>query len=314
MINYLNSYLDRKTNMAYIEYHGIDTRFCNASEFLNSARFRAVLDANPHLYLFESGYAGIWAEEVTLGEVNPPFPENYYPNLFIKDTKTDTTMWVLYDGLAEVEDPSPEFIEIMELMDAFSLKIQNQRIFEPLPYYKKDEPEMLAAEFDFVEGAYQIEASKRRIKKPTLNNVTISYAPFDEDNLEFINSQPMINFLDQHPYLKVSFGTMNYNTGEIIFTETTLPVTKCNLDTEEGIAIIDERWNYPYSPHLFIHSNAFGQIDDPSLEFIEILKLMDAFSVKTLKKRIFEAPLNFKTDDPEILAAEFDFANDEYIL
>ena len=42
-------------------------------------------------------------------------------------------------------------------------------------------------------------------------------------------------------------------------------------------------------------------IIDPSPEFIEILKLMDAFSIKTLNKRIFEAPLNFKTDDPVIL-------------
>lgn len=144
-------------DMAYIEYHGIDTRFCNAAELLNSAEFRAVLDANPHLYLLESEYFGIWGEDVTYSEVTPPVPEKYSSNVFIRDTLHNNAMHVIYDDLTEVFDPSPELIEILKLMDAFSVKVMNKRIFQPPLYFKNDDPEILSAKFDFNEGSYQLE-------------------------------------------------------------------------------------------------------------------------------------------------------------
>lgn len=143
--------------MAYIEYYGIDTRFCNAAEFLNSAEFRAVLDANPHLCLLKSEYSGIWAEDVTFSEVTLPVRENYPSNLFIRDTKNNKAMNVIYDDLTEVIDPSPEFIEILQLMDAFSVKTLNKRIFEAPLNFKTDDPEILSAEFDFQKSAYKLE-------------------------------------------------------------------------------------------------------------------------------------------------------------
>lgn len=143
--------------MAYIEYYGIDTRFCNAAGLLNSAEFRAVLNANPHLYLLESEYSGIWAEDVTFSEVNPPVRENYPSNVFIRDTKNDKAMNVIYDDLTEVIDPSPEFIEILELMDAFSVKTLTKRIFEAPLNFKNDDPEILSAKFDFQKGTYKLE-------------------------------------------------------------------------------------------------------------------------------------------------------------
>jgi hypothetical protein len=146
--------------LAYIEYYGIDTRFCNASEFLNSAEFRAVLDGNPHLYLLESEYSGIWAEEVTFSEVNPPVPEKYSSNLFIRDTLNDEAMHVIYDDLTHIIDPSPEFIEILKLMDAFSIKTLNKRIFEAPLNFKTDDPVILESEFDFSEGSYKVEEKR----------------------------------------------------------------------------------------------------------------------------------------------------------
>lgn len=140
--------------MAYIEHYGIDSRFCNAAGLVNSEDFRTLLAANPHLYLFETEYSGIWAEDATFSEVTPPFPENYQPNLFIRDTITNETMWILYDDLAEVEDPSPEFIEILKIMDVHSLKNLNKRIFQTPLHFKDDDPGILAAEYDFTTGEY----------------------------------------------------------------------------------------------------------------------------------------------------------------
>ena len=33
------------------------------------------MDENPHLYLLESEYCGMWEEEVSFSEVNPPAPK-----------------------------------------------------------------------------------------------------------------------------------------------------------------------------------------------------------------------------------------------
>lgn len=143
--------------MAYIEYYGIDTRFCNATEFLNSAEFRAVLEANPHLQLLETEYSDIWGEDAMDLEITLPIRENYPSNLFIRDTLNNKAMHVIYDDLTQVIDPSPEFIEILKLMDAFSVKTFNKRIFEAPLNLKNDTPEILSAEFDFQKSAYKLE-------------------------------------------------------------------------------------------------------------------------------------------------------------
>lgn len=143
--------------MAYIEYYGIDTRFCNAAEFLNSAEFRAVLDANPHLQLLETEYSDIWGEDAMDLEITLPIRENYPSNLFIRDTLNNKAMHVIYDDLTQVIDPSPEFIEVLELMDAFSVKTLNKRIFEAPINFNTDNAEILSAEFDFQKSAYKLE-------------------------------------------------------------------------------------------------------------------------------------------------------------
>lgn len=147
--------IEKRLKLAYIEYYGIDTRFCNAAEFLNSAEFRAVLDANPHLQLLETEYSDIWGEDAMDLEITLPVRENYPSNLFIRDTLNNNTMNVIYDDLTVVEDPSPEFIEVLELMNVFSVKTFNKRIFEAPINFKTDAPEILSAEFDFQKGSYK---------------------------------------------------------------------------------------------------------------------------------------------------------------
>lgn len=159
-IEHYNNANEKEKMMAYVEYHGIDTRFCDATAFLNSSGFRAILDKNPHLYLLESEYKGIWGEDVTFHEVNPPFPEKYSSNLFIRDTLNDKAMHIIYDDLTEVIDPSPEFIEILKLMDTFSIETLNKRIFTSSQDWKADSQEIMTAEYDFSEGAYKPEESK----------------------------------------------------------------------------------------------------------------------------------------------------------
>lgn len=145
--------------MTYIEYYGIDNRFCNSAELVNSAEFRAILAANPHLQLLETEYSDIWGEDAMDLEIILPIRENHPSNLFIRDTKNKNALNVIFDDLTEVIDPTPEFIEILKLMDAFSVKTLNKRIFEAPLNFKNDDTVILSAEFDFQKGSYKLEES-----------------------------------------------------------------------------------------------------------------------------------------------------------
>lgn len=142
--------------MVYIEYYGIDTRFCNSAELVNSAEFRAILAANPHLQLLETEYSDIWGEDAMDLEITLPIRDNHPSNLFIRDIKNKNALNVIFDDLTEVIDPSPEFIEILKLMDAFSVKTFNKRIFEAPLNLKNDDPTILSSEYDFEQGAYKL--------------------------------------------------------------------------------------------------------------------------------------------------------------
>jgi hypothetical protein len=277
--------------LAYIIYEGIDPRFSASAEMVNSAEFRVILAANPHLQLFEVEDYGVFdawdknrCRDTTFRELTLPMSENHSEHVEIRDTKNNKTMWILFDDTTEVEDPSPELIAILKIMDAYSLKTRNKRIFSTPQHYEHDDHVVLSAEYDFATGDYKLEKNQWRIGTPKFGNAGTHYLIFSYDNPLFINSQKMQDFLVQHPYLKVACSAMDYNTGEMLFAETSLPVVAPTQEDVQ-IVILDERWNYPYPTVMVIHSDIEfnSYISDPSPEFVEILTMMQTEAAETGK-------------------------------
>ena len=140
--------------MVYIEYFGINPE---SIEFVHSSEFRAVLTAHPNLRLVKIDEDEDGGELIV--DAVLPLQEGYYDYVGVIDTEKDNDcMWILYGENCEmVEDPSPTFIEILKLMDAFSIKTLKSRIFLPEngEHYRYS-PELLTAEFDFTTGGYKL--------------------------------------------------------------------------------------------------------------------------------------------------------------
>jgi hypothetical protein len=139
--------------MANIDYTGIDP---SSIELVNSEEFRAALTAYPNLSLVTVDEDE--DDNEIFNEVVLPLSEGTDVCLAVMDSDDeDAFMWVLYDNYESVYDPSPAFIEILRVMDVFSHKTLNQRLFISMSReLYRDSPEALAAEFDFTKGDYVI--------------------------------------------------------------------------------------------------------------------------------------------------------------
>lgn len=137
--------------MATIEYFGITPE---AVELVNSQKFQDILKAYPHLRLVTSTYED--SDEEVFTETTLPLAEDSFDYIGLEDRNNpDSFMWVLYDDYAHVDSPSPAFIEILKLMDAFSIKTLQARLFVSGDGgFVGDSEEILAAEFDFSTGKY----------------------------------------------------------------------------------------------------------------------------------------------------------------
>ena len=140
--------------MTTIEYSGIAPEDV---ALINSPEFRAVLAAHPNLKVVtvEETYD---ADEITeiFHEMKLPLVDGIPDYIAVMDRDDeDAFMWVLHDDYATVEDPSPAFVEVLKLMDAFSIKTLEERLFQPSNEdLYNDSPEVLAADFDFANGDY----------------------------------------------------------------------------------------------------------------------------------------------------------------
>lgn len=146
--------LQKETNMTTIEYSGIAPEDV---ALINSPEFRAVLAAYPNLKVVtvEENYDSGELKEI-FREMQLPLVDGIPDYIAVMDRDDeDAFMWVLHDDYATVEDPSPAFIEVLKLMDAFSLKTLDERLFQPANEdLYTDSPEVLAAEFNFTTGDY----------------------------------------------------------------------------------------------------------------------------------------------------------------
>lgn len=136
----------------------------------------------------------------------------------------------------------------------------------------------------------------------------LEYSGINPTSIEFINSDEFSAVLASHPNLRlVTTGEEDEDDNELL-VDVTLPLP----DGFYGcIAIMDA------DAFMWVLNDSYCIINNPSAAFIEVLKAMDVFSVKTLKQRLFSLEGSqtwLYMDSAEVLAAEFDFANGEYIL
>lgn len=143
-------------------------------------------------------------------------------------------------------------------------------------------------------------------------NAEIMYIGFEFNDYTFINSPELTAYLTQHPYLKVVEETYDENTDEEFFKSLTLPVT----DNEGPIIIIDERLEEPGKDYLLICHEDDAYIDNPSVEFVEILKMMQKVKAKE-EEELFIDQSNYDLDkepSPSHWSWEFDFTTGKYII
>ena len=137
--------------MVSIDYLGLNP---DAIELINSKQFRAVLAAHPNLRVITVREDEETGDE-TLTDLTLPLPENHNEYVAVIDSNNDELMWVLYDDCDEVYDPSPAFIEILKIMDAYSRKHLESRIFIPKDENLSIEDEVvLDSEYDYTTGDY----------------------------------------------------------------------------------------------------------------------------------------------------------------
>lgn len=137
--------------MVSIEYNGLNP---DCMELINSKQFRAVLAAHPSLRVVtvrEDEETG----EASVIDLTLPLPESHNNYVAVIDSGNDELMWVLYDDSDAVYDPSPAFIELLKVMDAYSRRHLESRIFIPKDENLSiDNEAVLDAEYDYITGDY----------------------------------------------------------------------------------------------------------------------------------------------------------------
>ena len=138
--------------MTTINYSGINPQ---AFGIVNSEAFHFLLENNPNLTLVEVSDDDEDGDEVFTRIALPLHYEADNGIALIDSADDDKFMWVLNDDYASVEDPSDSLIEALKIMDAFSIRTQESRLFEcqDTGLYL-DDPQVLEADYDFTTGEY----------------------------------------------------------------------------------------------------------------------------------------------------------------
>lgn len=138
--------------MTTINYSGISPQ---SFGLVNSEAFRFLLRDNPSLSLVEVSYDDEDGDEI-FGPVTLPLEYEADNGIALIDSAADDKfMWVLNDDYYSVEDPSDSLIEALKIMDAFSIRTQEVRLFEcQNTGLYLDDPQILEADYDFTTGEY----------------------------------------------------------------------------------------------------------------------------------------------------------------
>ena len=143
-----------------------------------------------------------------------------------------------------------------------------------------------------------------------LQDVELMYFGYEYSNFDFINSQEVQDFLAKYDHLKIVMETIDTETEEDILKELTFPFNE--KDSDGPIMLLDTRLDEAdYEGHaLLIHHQDDAFVMNPSPEFIEFLKMMQADFAK--KGKEFSVTL-LDQDDEDERDGEFDFDTFTYI-
>jgi hypothetical protein len=142
-------------------------------------------------------------------------------------------------------------------------------------------------------------------------DVELMYFGYEYHNFDFINSQEVQDFLAKYDHLKMVMETFDPETDEEIIKEISLPFPE--EDADGPIMLLDTRLDEAdYEDHaLLIHHQDDAFIMNPSPEFIEFLKMMQADFAKNGEE--FFVKLLDQDDDEDEPEGEFDFDTFTYI-
>jgi hypothetical protein len=139
--------------LALISYYAIHPE---SFGLVNSEAFHYLLKYNPNLDLVEVSYDDETGDEIFTTVATPLHSEPENCIAIIDRTDNDKFMWVLYDDEASVENPSEELVEALTIMDAYSIRTEETRIFiDDNGEYDLDDPQLLETDFDFTAGEYE---------------------------------------------------------------------------------------------------------------------------------------------------------------
>lgn len=138
--------------------------------------------------------------------------------------------------------------------------------------------------------------------------VHIEYAGLAPETVEFINSQEFLSVLETHPSLRL-VTVEEDEDGDEVFTHVPIPLQEGHYDCVGAVDKDDK------DAFMWILYDDFASVTSPSPAFIAVLRTMDDFSTSTLEERLFISPnQDLYVDSPEVLAAEYDFTQGDYVL
>lgn len=140
--------------MTIISYYAINPE---SFGLVNSEAFHYLLENNPNLDLVEVSYDDETGDEIFTTAATPLSSEPENCIALIDRSDDDKFMWVLYDDEASVEDPSAALIEALTIMDAYSTRTEEMRIFiDENGEYDLDDPRLLEVDYNFTTGEYEL--------------------------------------------------------------------------------------------------------------------------------------------------------------
>lgn len=140
--------------MATIAYYGLHS---DCYEILASERFHSLITNNPHLELVEVSYDSESGEKTFTPVFISINSEPTHNIAVIDHANDDQFMWVIYDDLTSIENPSLLLMNALTIMDEFLLDNRETRLYETNTGHFLDDNCILRAEYDFETGDYDLE-------------------------------------------------------------------------------------------------------------------------------------------------------------
>jgi hypothetical protein len=139
--------------MTTITYYGLHS---DCYELLTNERFHSLIKNNPDLELVEVSYDSEDGKKTFTPVFISINSEPKHNIALIDHANDDQLMWVIYDDLASVENPSQLLVKALTIMDEFVLETRETRLFETNTGHYLDDNCILKAGYDFEYGDYDI--------------------------------------------------------------------------------------------------------------------------------------------------------------